>query len=100
MIYPINWLDKEKIMGRKKLYDEKLALVHEFAHVLYIVPNLRYYSDFIKNQNWHEIHKNHSDNHSIYDPSYTFLKSIDESFAIKYKEYLRNVKNNGAFKQK
>ena len=83
-----------------KVRDDILALAHEFAHVLYIVPNLSYYSHFFKNQNWNKMNKyNVGYGHSVYDPSFAFLDSVEGSFEIKYKKYLRNVKNNGSFRQ-
>jgi hypothetical protein len=65
--------------------DEKLVLGHEFAHVLYIVPNLREYTYFMKFQNKKVNTASHG--HSPNDPSYAFLKSVEDSFASKYSKY-------------
>ena len=72
--------------------DEKRALGHEFAHVLYIVPNLRKYLDYwIRNDDF-------CSGHSLSDPSYTFLNSIEHNFKIRYNEYLKGMKNKGSSK--
>jgi len=65
--------------------DEKLVLGHEFAHVLYIVPNLRKYTYFMKFRNKKVNTACHG--HSPNDPSHAFLKSVEDSFASKYDKY-------------
>jgi hypothetical protein len=70
--------------------DEKLVLGHEFAHVLYIVPNLRKYTYFMKFRNMKVNIASHG--HSPNDPSYAFLKSVEDSFASKYNKYKENNK--------
>lgn len=69
--------------------DEKLVIGHEFAHVLYIVPNLKEYSYFMKFKNKKVNTACHG--HSPNDPSYAFLKSVEVRFALNYAEY--NMKN-------
>lgn len=73
--------------------NEKIALAHEFAHVLYIVPNLSTYSNFLHRTN------NYCQGHNLSDPSHTFLETVEDSFAIKYKKYLKNIKNTDSFKK-
>ena len=77
--------------------DEKMVLGHEFAHVLYIVPNLKEYSYFMKYRNKKVNTTCHG--HSPNDPSYAFLKSIEDQFTANYNEYLSKVKSNQAFEQ-
>ena len=66
--------------------NEIIALGHEFAHVLYVVPNLNMYSKFLYRTN------NYCQGHSLSDPSYTFLEAVEDSFTTKYIEYLKNIK--------
>lgn len=73
--------------------DQKLALGHEFVHVLYVVPNLSNYSNFLYRTN------NFRQGHSLSSPSYTFLETVEDSFSTKYKEYLKNIKNKSSFKK-
>lgn len=70
--------------------DEKIVIGHEFAHVLYIVPNLKEYSHFMKYRNKKVNTACHG--HSPNDPSYGFLKSVEDQFAFKYAQY--NMKND------
>jgi hypothetical protein len=72
--------------------DEKRALGHEFAHVLYVVPNLSTYTDYWNRSN------DFCSGHSISDPSYTFLEYIEHNFEIRYNEYLKNMKNKDSSK--
>jgi hypothetical protein len=75
--------------------DEKLALAHEFGHVLYIVPNLKEYIDFSKDRNYFINAKSHN-GHSSFDPSYPMLNSVEKSFKKKYKGYLERLNNNSS----
>lgn len=72
--------------------DEKRALGHEFAHVLYIVPNLSAYLDYWNRSN------DFCSGHSSSDPSYAFLESVEHNFEIRYNQYLKGVKNKGLTK--
>jgi hypothetical protein len=76
--------------------DEKMVLGHEFAHVLYIVPNLKEYSYFMKYRNKKVNTTCHG--HSPNDPSYAFLKSVEDRFAFKYAEF--NIKNEVPLNQR
>jgi len=67
--------------------DEMLALAHEFAHVLYIVPNLKEYTYFMKYQN-KTTNPLAQHGHSWNDSSAAFLKSIEDSFTARYENYL------------
>lgn len=78
--------------------DEKMVLCHEFAHVLFVVPNINEYSVFLKSQN--KFIKNYfSRGHSPLDPSATLSESVENSFSAKYKAYLKKVNDKDAFKQ-
>ena len=72
--------------------DERLALGHEFAHVLYVVPNLNKYMDYWSRNN------DFCSGHSLSDPSYAFLESVEQNFKIRYNEYLKGVKDKGLSK--
>ena len=65
--------------------DEKLVLGHEFAHVLYIVPNLSEYTYFMKYQNKKVNTTSHG--HNPNDPSFAFLKAVEDRFATRYNDY-------------
>lgn len=78
--------------------DENMVLGHEFAHVLYIVPNLSEYTYFMKYQN--KKVNTTCQGHSPNDPSYIFLKSVEDKFAIKYARYQKNATNKDTFEQK
>ena len=78
--------------------DEKYALGHEFAHVLYIVPNLNAYTYFMKYQN-KKVLNAPSHGHGSNDPSFAFVKSVEDSFESKYNNYLSKTKNNDSFRQ-
>ncbi len=78
--------------------NEKIKLAHEFGHVLYMVPNLSDYNNFL-DKNIRKLNKcNHG--HSPFDPSYAFVESIEKNFRIKYNDYLKSSKNKDLFKQK
>ena len=77
--------------------NEKLKLGHEFGHVLYLVPNLSDYNDFYNNNKRKLKKYNHG--HSPFDPSYTFVESIEKNFGNKYKEYLNSIKKQKPFKK-
>jgi hypothetical protein len=67
--------------------DELIALAHEFAHVLYMVPNLKEYVYFMKYRN-NKINLTAQHGHSWNDTSSTFMKSIENSFIARYENYL------------
>ena len=72
--------------------DEKIALCHEFAHVLYVVPNLSGYMEY-----WNS--SNHFNNgHNIADPSYFIQESVERSFLSRYDDYLNKAKSKGSSK--
>jgi len=71
--------------------DELIALAHEFAHVLYIVPNLKEYAYFMKYRN-NKINLTAQHGHSWNDTSSTFIKSIENSFTARYENYLGKTK--------
>ncbi len=63
--------------------NEVKALGHEFAHVMYMVPNLKQYMDF----------QNHSqefiNGHSDSDPGYYVIHQIENRFLENYMEYMK-----------
>jgi len=71
--------------------DELIALTHEFAHVLYIVPNLKEYVYFMKYRN-SKINLTALHGHSWNDPSSAFIKSIENSFSARYENYITKNK--------
>lgn len=71
--------------------DEIKALAHEFAHVLYIVPNLKEYVYFMKYLN-KKTNPTAQHGHSWNDSSSAFLKSIEDSFTARYENYLGKTK--------
>jgi hypothetical protein len=71
--------------------DELIALAHEFAHVLYMVPNLKEYVYFMKYRN-SKINLTAQHGHSWNDTSSTFMKSIENSFTARYENYLGKTK--------
>ena len=73
--------------------DELITLAHEFAHVLYIVPNLKEYVYFMKYRN-NKINLTARHGHSWNDTSSTFMKSIENSFTARYENYLGKTKNS------
>ncbi len=73
--------------------DEKLALGHEFAHVLYIVPNLSEYTEFLNNNNCH-VNNKFCVGHSPFDPGYVFINAVEDQFKARYKKYLKGSKNS------
>ncbi len=78
--------------------DEKLALAHEFAHVLYIVPNLKEYTYFMKYRN-NNVKNVPSHGHSPNDPSFAFLKSVNKRFETNYSNYESKAKSKGLSEQ-
>ncbi|GEM_PF-3478295 len=70
------------------------ALAHEFAHVLYIVPNLSEYADFYVNNHSQIINK-HNKGHSPYDPGLAFTDKIEDSFRGNYQDYLNEMTLKG-----
>ncbi len=66
--------------------DELKALAHEFAHVLYMVPNLKEYVYFMKYRN-NKINITAQHGHSWNDSSSDFIKSIENSFSARYENY-------------
>lgn len=66
--------------------NELLALGHEFAHVLYIVPHLKEYIDF-----WNRNQK-FCDGHNESDPSYFIINSIEDHFKENYISYMKQKK--------
>lgn len=77
--------------------NEKLKLGHEFGHVLYLVQNLSDYNDFC-NKNERKL-KKYNHGHSPFDPSYTFVESIEKNFGNKYKAYLNSIKKQKAIQK-
>jgi hypothetical protein len=75
--------------------DEKLVLAHEFGHALYIVPNLKEYVSFSKDPNSLSDADSHT-GHSAYDPTNDMVKSIEDSFTLKYKEYMNRLENQNS----
>ncbi|MDZ7604392.1 MAG: hypothetical protein U5K79_02135 [Cyclobacteriaceae bacterium] len=71
--------------------DELIALAHEFAHVLYIVPNLKEYVYFMKYRN-KKTNPVAQHGHSWNDPGSTIFKSIEDSFTARYENYLGMTK--------
>ena len=63
--------------------DARKALGHEFAHVLYIVPNLSTYMEY-----W-ERSEDFCSGHHIDDPSFEFLEKIEGEFFQKHHDYLK-----------
>lgn len=74
--------------------NDKILLAHEFGHVLYMVPNLSDYYDFL-NRNKHKLNK-FANGHSPYDPSYAFVESIENEFRNKYKDFVKNENNEAS----
>lgn len=67
--------------------DALKALGHEYAHVLYIVPNLATYMKFwTSNDDFHN-------GHSKDDPSYFFLNEIEQNYLNRYIEYTQSKRN-------
>ena len=62
------------------------ALGHEFAHVLYIVPNLSAYFEYWKASD------NFCNGHHIEDPSFDFLEKTENEFFQKHHEYTSRLK--------
>jgi hypothetical protein len=73
--------------------DEKFVLAHEFGHVLFIVPNLKEYILFSQDRNNSLDPVTHT-GHNAYDPSNETVKSVEDSFSGKYKDYRAQEKNN------
>ena len=71
--------------------NEKLKLAHEFGHVLYMVPNLSDYFEFLNKYNKNL--KKFRSGHSPFDPSYSFVASTENNFRSKLNEYLESIKN-------
>jgi len=71
--------------------NEILTLAHEFAHVLYIVPNLKEYAYFMKYRN-SKINPTLQHGHSWNDSSSAFIKSIEHSFTARYENYMSKTK--------
>ena len=68
--------------------DARKALGHEFAHVLYIVPNLASYMEY-----WNRS-EDFCSGHHIDDPSFNFLEKIEGAFFQKHHEYMRRGEKN------
>ena len=66
--------------------DARKALGHEFAHVLYIVPNLNEYMNYWSRSN------DFCSGHSIDDPSFDYLEKIESDFFKKHHEYMKREK--------
>ena len=73
--------------------DEKKALGHEFAHVLYIVPNLSSYMDYWKRS------EDFCSGHHIDDPSFDFLEKTEEDFFQKHHKFMKSINKNGSNKK-
>jgi hypothetical protein len=78
--------------------DEFIALAHEVAHVLYIVPNLEEYVYFMKYLN-KKTNPTAQHGHSWNDSSSAFLKSIEDSFTARYKNYITKTKISNTIDQ-
>jgi len=68
--------------------NEIQALGHEFAHVMYIVPNLKEYMNY-----WNR-NQNFCNGHSKSDPSYFIITPIEDSFQRNYMDYMKREKSN------
>ena len=77
---------------------EILALAHEFAHVLYMVPNIKEYTYFMKYRN-KKVSNAACHGHNPNDPSLAFIKSVEDKFSINYASYVSKNKINDATKQ-
>lgn len=66
--------------------NEKLVLAHEFGHVLYMVPNLKSYLEFMHNYRY-KLDK-YNKGHSPIDPSTKFVHQIQDNFNEKYTSFL------------
>lgn len=75
--------------------DEKFVLAHEFGHALYIVPNLKEYVSFSKDPNSLSNADSHT-GHSAYDPTNDMVKSVEDSFTLKYKDYLKRLERQNS----
>jgi len=69
---------------------EIIALAHEFAHVLYVVPNLKTYTAFIDKITNGLTAKRFGRGHHPCDPSRHFMETIENRFKEKYVNYLNN----------
>jgi len=76
----------------KKCHDEIIALAHEFAHVLYVVPNLKNYAAFIRKESYKYENNRFGPGHKEFDPSRDFVKSLEKRFKDKYLKYVNNFK--------
>lgn len=72
----------------------EVKLAHEFGHVLYMVPNLQDYFEFLHKFN-KKLNK-FSSGHSPYDPSYAFVESVENIFRTKYIEYKKRMKTTAS----
>ena len=80
----------------KKCRNEIIALAHEFAHVLYVVPNLKNYAAFIRKESYKYENNRFGTGHKEFDPSRDFVKSIEKRFKDKYLKYVNNFNGERA----
>jgi len=73
--------------------DELMALGHEFAHVMYIVPHLKEYMNFWNRGN------EFCDGHSKSDPSYFIINPILKNFRENYMLYMEWEKSKNALEK-
>ena len=71
-----------------KCHNEVIARAHEFAHVLYTVPNLKTYSKFLEKINNNRTSKLYGRGHHPCDPSCKAMRSVEERFKNNYVKYL------------
>lgn len=72
--------------------NEIKALGHEFAHVMYMVPNLKEYMEFSKR------HQEFINGHSESDPGYFKLQAYEDRFMENYMQYMELKKGKDSFK--
>lgn len=73
---------------------EIIALAHEFAHVLYVVPNLKTYTAFINRITNGLTAKSYGRGHHPCDPSRQFMETIENRFKDNYLNYLNNPESD------
>jgi hypothetical protein len=73
--------------------DDEFVLAHEFGHVLYIVPNLVDYVRFTEEQDKFSNAISHT-GHNAFDPSNEIVKSVVDSFSVKYEYYKKGSENH------
>ena len=74
--------------------NDVIALAHEFSHVLYLVPNLNSYSNFMYEHANRSVGKKYIPGHHPNDPSRDFIELFEKRFKEKYLIYMSKLRKD------